>query len=97
MGWEYWFTNGGASASNEYARFNPSGNLILSSNISTANEITYKLYVNGTSYFNIGTSDNTANKRIVVYGNNRYLSIGASGLQAYTGATDTNTAGLLYL
>ena len=57
----------------------------------------YTLYVNGNNNFNIGTSDTTANKKFIIVGNNRYLSIGGSGVQAYSGATNTNTASLLYL
>ena len=40
----------------------------------------YNFYVSGTSGFNIGTNDFSSHKRVIIYGNNRYLSIGASGI-----------------
>ena len=54
----------------------------------------YNLYVNGNSQFNIGTSDSSADKKVTIQGNNRQLSIGAQGMQAYSTGT---TASILYL
>ena len=48
------------------------------------------------SILDIGTNDNISQKSIVFKGNNRYLSFGAAGIQAYTGSTDTSIAGGLY-
>lgn len=55
---------------------------------------TYKLYVNGTAYFNIGTSDNTSNLGFIIKGDGRYLSFGGAGVQAYD---SSNAASTLYL
>ena len=55
----------------------------------------YNFYVSGTAGFNIGTSDTTSSKKIVILGNNRYLAVGAAGLQAYTGATSASTTEVL--
>ena len=55
---------------------------------------TYKLYVNGTAYFSIGTSDNTSNLGFIIKGDGRYLSFGGAGVQAYD---SSNAASTLYL
>lgn len=54
----------------------------------------YKLYVNGSAYFNIGTSDNVTDLKFVINGNGRYLALGGGGIQART-STDAVTT--LYL
>ncbi len=91
------FTRGGADTSHEAARFNTSGNLIIGAT-SGQNDITgYKLYVSGADEFNIGTTDTTSAKKFIIYGNNRFLSFGGAGIQAYSGAISSTTTGTLFL
>ena len=90
--------NGSSSAACRITGHNATGfsirpRLAVNTDVNTS----FEFYVNGSTCFNIGTSDNTSHKKINVYGNNRYLSIGASGLQAYTGALSATTASTLYL
>lgn len=89
------------AADQPYAGYHYADSTHIAVNSSTApaaaSNNDYNFYVNGTTGFNIGTNDSTSYKRIIVYGNNRYLSVGASGIQAYTGATSDSTASKLNL
>ena len=52
--------------------------------INSTNEPTQNFYVNGSSRFAIGASDTSSDKNFIIGSpGSRYLSIGASGLQAY--------------
>lgn len=51
----------------------------------------------GKAAFNIGTSDGVAQKNFIIYGNNRFTSIGGGGIQAYSGTVATPTNGILYI
>ncbi len=63
--------------------------------INSTSEPAENFYVNGTTRFAIGSSDNTSNKCFIIGSvGRRYLSFGGAGVQAYTA---NNTYGKLFL
>ena len=55
----------------------------------------YKLYVDGSAYFDIGT-DSTSDLDFVINGNNAYLSFSGQGIKSFTSANANNTLFLNY-
>ena len=73
------FTSTGSAA---YGQFGKLG-LYSDYNSNTLDLSTYTLDVSGAVRLNIGTADSSSDKKFIIYGNSRYLSIGGQGLQAY--------------
>lgn len=88
--------NGEITATNRYKLIYQGGNTTPNNNLAlySGNVLVSTVNENGVIQVQLHANDDTSKQHLKIVGNNRFLSVGAAGLQAYT---NTSTTGLLYL